>query len=435
MNEPTHGGPTAAAPAAASTAARHGPSAVSVLRDAATIRSRCANISRAVSEGRSSHFRIDRSRLDAVAERVATLTLARHPDGVVPLHSRWRHFEAGGIDRKAQLDERLAGRSAAEQARARIDLTVVSVLLDAGAGPGWRYLEAASGQHFSRSEGLGVASWHAFREGLFSDQGDDPLRADAAALQRLEVKTLRQAFQVEPGNPLVGLEGRVALLNRLGRALAEQAGADGGIARPAVLLDRLGGLVPGAPIEAAQVLRVVLDAFSSIWQTGSVLHGVPLGDVWPHPWAGGESAVSGSHGTTDGWVPFHKLSQWLSYSLLEPLGWAGMKLVGLDALTGLPEYRNGGLFIDAGVIVPRDPRSLQRRWTPRDEFIVEWRALTVSLLDELAPRVRSRLGRTAEEMPLACVLEGGTWAAGRAIAQELRDGAPPLLIDSDGTLF
>jgi hypothetical protein len=145
--------------------------------------------------------------------------------------------------------------------------------------------------------------------------------------------------------------------------------------------------------------------------------------------------VSGSHGTTDGWVPFHKLSQWLGYSLLEPLGWAGMKLVGLDALTGLPEYRNGGLLIDAGVIVPRDPRSLQRRWTPGDEFIVEWRALTVSLLDELAPRVRSRLGRTAEEMPLACVLEGGTWAAGRAIAQELRVGAPPLLIDSDGTLF
>lgn len=416
---------------------RHGPDAASVLRDPATIRSRCAAITRAVDEGRSSHFHIDRDRLDAVAERVERVTLAAYPDLAIPFHSRWRHFEAGGIDRKAAMDERLADRGAEALARARVDLTVVSVLLDAGAGPGWRYLEADSGRHFSRSEGLGVASWHAFREGLFSADAGDPMRVDAAALQRLDVAALKRAFQVDAGNPLVGLEGRVALLNRLGAALA--ADGDGGAARPAMLYDRLVA-APGADgvrrVGAAQVLRAVLDAFSSIWLTGSVLHGVPLGDVWPHPWAGGESAQAGRHGTTAGWVPFHKLSQWLSYSLLEPLAWAGVEVGGLDALTGLPEYRNGGLLIDGGVIVPRDPRTLSRRWTPRDEFIVEWRALTVSLIDDLAPLVRARLGRTAEQMPLACLLEGGTWAAGREIARERRDGGPPpLTIDSDGTVF
>lgn len=416
---------------------RHGPDAASVLRDPATIRSRCAAITRAVDEGRSSHFHIDRDRLDAVAERVERVTLAAYPDLAIPFHSRWRHFEAGGIDRKAAMDERLADRGAEALARARVDLTVVSVLLDAGAGPGWRYLEADSGRHFSRSEGLGVASWHAFREGLFSADAGDPMRVDAAALQRLDVAALKRAFQVDAGNPLVGLEGRVALLNRLGAALA--ADGDGGAARPAMLYDRLVA-APGADgvcrVGAAQVLRAVLDAFSSIWLTGSVLHGVPLGDVWPHPWAGGESAQAGRHGTTAGWVPFHKLSQWLSYSLLEPLAWAGVEVGGLDALTGLPEYRNGGLLIDGGVIVPRDPRTLTRRWTPRDEFIVEWRALTVSLIDDLAPLVRARLGRTAEQMPLACLLEGGTWAAGREIARERRDGGPPpLTIDSDGTVF
>jgi hypothetical protein len=105
-------------------------------------------------------------------------------------------------------------------------------------------------------------------------------------------------------------------------------------------------------------------------------------------------------------------------------------------LTGLPEYRNGGLLLDAGVIVPRNPRLLARRWKPGDEFIIEWRALTVVLLDELAVLVRERLGRSAEQLPLACILEGGTWAAGREIAAELRPGgAPPLQIDSDGTVF
>lgn len=418
-------------------ASPHGRDAVSVLRDPATIRRRCAAVTQAISEGRSANFKLDRSRLDEVAARVERVTRAAYPELRIPFHSRWRHFASGGIDRKASMDAQMADRSVADQARARFDLTVVSVLLDAGAGPQWRYVEDGTGQTFSRSEGLGIASWHGFRQGLFSSApGDDPLRADAAALQRLDASTLRRSFQVTPGNPLIGLEGRVALLNRLGAALAADQGMAG---RPSALFDRLtqsASVSDGtAEVDAGQVLRAVLDAFSSIWLTGSMLQGVPLGDVWPHRWAGGESKSEGGHGTTDGWVPFHKLSQWLSYSLLEPLIWSGAHVTGLDALTGLPEYRNGGLLLDGGVIVPRDPRNLARRWTPADEFIVEWRALTVSLIDELAPLVRARLGKTAEEMPLACILEGGTWAAGREIARELRDGSPPLSIDSDGTVF
>ncbi len=199
--------------------ARHGPDAVSVLRDPVTIRDRCAAITHSVSQGRSSHFKLDRGQLDIVAARVERVTRAAYPDLNIPFHSRWRHFEAGGVDRKAAMDARLTERSPENQARARFDLTVVSVLLDAGAGPGWRYLESDSGQHFSRSEGLGIASWHAFQQGLFSATPDDPMRVDAAALQKLDVSALKQAFQVGTTNPLVGLEGRVALLNRLGHGL------------------------------------------------------------------------------------------------------------------------------------------------------------------------------------------------------------------------
>jgi len=329
----------------------------------------------------------------------------------------------------------MAGMNAADQARARIDLSVVSVLLDAGAGPHWKYAEAESGQGFNRSEGLGVASFRAFLRGAFSAMPGAPLRADARALRRLDATALAAVFQAGPQNPLVGLEGRAALLQRLGDALQTHSAKHGSVARPAALFDTLtdGGTL--REISAAAVLRALLDSFSSIWLTGSVLHGVPLGDVWPHRWAGGEDPMAGRHGTTAGWVPFHKLSQWLAYSLLEPFEWAGVTVNGLDALTGLPEYRNGGLLIDGGVIVPRDAGALARTWKVSDEFIIEWRALTVTLIDELAPLVRARLNRTAQEMPLACVLEGGTWAAGRAIARELRDGSPPITIESDGTVF
>ena len=467
------------------------PHPLALLHDPATIRTRCAAIVRSVESGVSAHFAIDRKRLPAVAERVAALTLRRFPDLKIPFHSRWRHFEAGGVDRKAELDSALAGHSVAERARAHIDLTVVSVLLDAGAGPTWRYEEhrklpaaalpqaapdellamldqsasrgrnaaeappaaietpagdAAPGGSYTRSEGLGVASFRAFMAGAFSAKPGEPWRADASALRHVDAAALRAIFQGGPTNPLVGLEGRAALLSRLGGVLQGEAARSGLEPRPGLIYDRLTAGGTRTEVSAQAVLAELLRCLAPIWPSGSKVQGLPAGDVWPHRWAG--SGVGDGSGmtdrmtdrmndrTTDGWVPFHKLSQWMTYSLLEPLQWAGVTVTHLDALTGLPEYRNGGLLIDGGVIVPRNPRLMAHTWKPQDEFIVEWRALTVALLDELAVLVRERLGRTAEQLPLTCILEGGTWAAGREIAAELRtDGSPPLRIDSDGTIF
>ena len=417
--------------------------AVRVLRAPATIRERCGAITAAVSDGRSAHFTLDRARLPALAERVTRLTRERFPELAIPLHSRWRHFEVGGVDRKAELDAKLHHCTATALARARIDLTVVSVLLDAGAGPTWRYLENESGQRFSRSEGLAVASFRAFIAGRFSSDPGDPCRVDATALLQLDASALAGVFQVTPSNPLVGLDGRAALLRRLGLALRAQPQFFTSAGQPGHLFDvlthhphapRLRHHRPAAStqrhqhVSATRILEALLDAFSGIWPVGHMLHEVPVGDVWPHPQAGGS-------GDSAGLVPFHKLSQWLTYSLVEPFEWSGARVTGLDELTGLPEYRNGGLLIDAGVIVPCDAGFASREYGVADEWVVEWRALTVSLLDELTREVRSALGMSAEQMPLACVLEGGTWAAGRQIANELRDGAPPVKVRSDGTVF
>lgn len=406
------------------------PQAVATLRDAATIRERCRNVARGVEAGRSRHFTLEPRALDAVAERVARLTRSRFPEGRIPYHSRWRHFEAGGVDRRAELDHRLEGRSPAEQARARIDLALVSVLLDAGAGPRWAFHEGADAVAYGRSEGLAVASFRAFLAGRFSSHPEQPLRVDARALQAIDAHELAELFQVRADNPLVGLDGRAALLRRLGDALAAQPALFGPEGRPGRLFDRLVPAEPGRGVRAADILRLLLDAFSGIWPSGQHFGDaeVPVGDAWRHPLAGGT-------GPSAGWVPFHKLSQWLTYSLLEPFEWAGVPVGGLDALTGLPEYRNGGLLLDAGVILPRDRQFAATPRAPGDEWVIEWRALTVVLLDELAPRVRKRLGVSATEMPLACVLEGGTWLAGRQIAAERRDGGPPLQIVSDGTVF
>jgi hypothetical protein len=153
---------------------------------------------------------------------------------------------------------------------------------------------------------------------------------------------------------------------------------------------------------------------------------VNLGDCWRHP----------GIRQPDGLIPFHKLSQWLAYSLIEPLEAAGLRVTGIDSLTGLPEYRNGGLFLDLGVIRLADPADAAREHAPGSPLVVGWRALTVALLDAIAPLVREKLGVTAAAFPLARVLEGGTWWAGRRLAAECRaDGGPPLRVTSDGTLF
>jgi hypothetical protein len=135
-------------------------------------------------------------------------------------------------------------------------------------------------------------------------------------------------------------------------------------------------------------------------------------------------------------VPFHKLSQWLAYSLLEPLAGAGIEVMGLDSLTGLPEYRNGGLLLDLGLLEAKDGSFHTRRLAVGETAVVEWRALTVVALDRMAPMVRSLLGVDAASFPLARMLEGGTWAAGRKIASERRPGGtPPVDVASDGTVF
>jgi hypothetical protein len=379
-------------------------------------------------KGGLAHFTVHMDRLPAVADYVVETMRRNYPNLRVPPHARWRHFVVGGVDRWVAISDRLP-QDKRERARIRFDLAVTSVLLDAGAGPDWRWLDAASGAYLTRSEGLAIASLTAFEQGLFSADPAQPLRADAKGLKAVTAESLGRVFQVRPDNPLVGLEGRAALMRGLGDVMQENSAAFGDPPRIGSLFDRLIETARGNRVKADDVLGLLLKALGPVWPGRLVVDGIPLGDTWRHP------AVDVT-GSTRGLIPFHKLSQWLAYSLLEPLWEAGCAVDDIGHLTGLAEYRNGGLFLDLGAIAPRLSDMAARPHAPTDEAIVEWRALTVALLDEIAVLVRARLGTTAEEMPLAAILEGGTWAAGRRIAKEKRaDGSPPLNIVSDGSVF
>jgi hypothetical protein len=406
--------------------------AIAHLRDPRTIRERAQAVWQYVENGESPHFALDYDGLEAAVQATLDVTRERFRDPrTVPFHARWRHFEAGGRDRWRALSTRLPSNARREErARRRFDLAIVSVLLDAGAGPDWRYREAATGTTYARSEGLAVASLDIFAAGAFSRDRADPLRADAEALARCEPMSLVAGFQVTAHNPLVGLEGRVQLLRRLGETVLARPDLFGSRdPRPGHLFDHLAAQASGNVLPAARILSALLEAFTPIWPSRLGIAGQPLGDVWRHP------AVR-THDLTEGLVPFHKLSQWLAYSLVEPLDESGIKVTELDALTGLPEYRNGGLFVDSGALRVKRREILDRAWRPDEEMVVEWRAMTVLLLDQVARHVRAHLGLDATTLPLAKVLEGGTWLAGRRLAAQRRaGGTPPIAIDSDGTVF
>ena len=401
------------------------------LLSAAAVRDRSHQLLRAGLEGHLTHFTVDLGRLEACADEVVKTIREAYPSLDIPFHARWRHFSAGGHDRWDAVMHGAPWETAADMARAAFDLAIVSVLLDAGAGAQWRYQEGRTGETYIRSEGLAVASFDMFVSGTFSSKPEDPFRVDADVLMSLRAEDLAEGFQVSAGNPLVGLEGRAALLNRLGRTVATNPDIFGQAddPRPGGLFDVIAATEENGSIRATAILEALLTHLGSIWPGRITLGGVDLGDTWRHPLVEAPDA-------TKGLIPFHKLSQWLSYSLIEPLEWAGFSVIDVDGLTGLPEYRNGGLFLDTGVIALKDAGDATRAHAVDSQLVVEWRALTVALLDRIAEPIRAKLGFAAGDFPLAKVLEGGTWATGRRLAKEKRgDGSPPLSVISDGTVF
>ena len=359
----------------------------------------------------NTYFEYHPEKLAPTCDFVLEVIRENYPSLEIPFHSRWGHFRVGGVDRTLWLKEKFKAVAPLEMARIQFDWVIPSVLLDAGAGPNWSFQEKETQQSYSRSEGLGVASFHLFFSGALTPNAD--------GLKAFREDDLAKGFQVSEKNPLLGVQGRTALLNNLGRVLENKTFFKDG--RPGNLVDFLVEK-HGRTIPAKEVLKAVLLSLGPIWPGRLTYEDVNLGDIWNH--------------SRFGMIGFHKLSQWLTYSLLEPLMEAGLLITGIQDLTGLAEYRNGGLFLDSGLITFRDPSLQSTPLHPSHDAIIEWRGITVALLDRVGNEVRERLRLTPEQFPLAKVLEGGTWWAGRKIAKLSRNSSePPIQIISDGTVF
>lgn len=434
---------------------------IKTLRSLPTIRERCSAVHALATQDKLQYFTYHPEKEADVVAYCVKIMKRDYPDfNKIPAHSRWRHFDT----RRERITPLLAqwdnaGVSKREQCARLLDLFLVSVLLDAGAGNTWSYKENGGDEQdvYARSEGLAIASLDMFRAGVFSNNKDDPCRVDASKLRSLTPETVGEHLQVSSTNPLAGLEGRASLLASLGNALSQNQDYFGS-GRPGGMLDFLENHLTGGETKSVPIIalwEVVILGLAPIWPADAnsggraSLGGVSLGDVWRcESLAESEKSATGGAwgGELAGLVPFHKLSQWLTYSLVEPLevlmGW---RVSGMGDMTGLPEYRNGGLLVDFGVLSLRrgalndnyfpNKGSPIPLLPPSHPAIIEWRAMTVIELDRIAAQIRTAVGT---DLSLPQILEAATWKGGRQIAKERRGdkgGGPPIEIESDGTVF
>ncbi|KAI4159583.1 MAG: hypothetical protein LQ342_006493 [Letrouitia transgressa] len=377
------------------------------------------------------HFEVDPSKWEETAAYVVSIIKRDFaPDfHSIPPHGRWQHFDVGGRPRVQQLlISWPLTVDAQERTRRLLDLFLVSVLLDAGAGTRWTYESKESRKLYRRSEGLAVASLEMFKAGYFSSDPAQPHQVDAEGLKKLGLQKLATGLQVTGENPILGLEGRAGVLSRLGDAL-QNKNLFGTTARPDYLLSHPSTQASSVPVVTIPTLwGVIMDGLASIWPaTRTQIAGISIGDAWP-------CSSMPSPPQAQPWenvVPFHKLTQWLCYSLMAPMSkLLNIRFAGVELLTGLPEYRNGGLFIDTGFLTLKEPdlkRGLQAYknnamvtgqpsmevvplFPADDDVVVEWRALTISLLDDLLIEVNRMLGlQGPDALSLAQMLEAGSW--------------------------
>ncbi|OIW30366.1 DUF1688-domain-containing protein [Coniochaeta ligniaria NRRL 30616] len=456
---------------------------VGYLRSLNAVRERCSIVTDKALRNDLHHFDVDMGKFDDVVTFVANIIKRDYdaPFTSIPPHGRHQHFAVGGRDRVAHLLSTFPEDvDNTERCRRLIDLFLVSVLLDAGAGTQWSFKSTENGRVYRRSEGIAVASLEMFKTGLFSSNKNNKYQVDKTALRQLTVDQLAQGLQSRPGNVMAGLEGRTSLLVRLADALDEKKEFFGEDGRPGNMLDYLLShpltQASSTVIVPIPVLwDVLLNGLMPIWPASrTAINGISLGDAWPcssmpqptqPPSSPTFSPFPNSSGQTtvapwESILPFHKLTQWLTYSLMQPMQ-SIMKIdfAGAELLTGLPEYRNGGLFIDLGVLTLKkddEVRGLQNytnycqrtgssgvevapMFEPGDDVIVEWRGVTVGFLDKLCAEINRVLAPelAGHELSLPQVLEAGSWKGGREMAEMSRPNTkePPILIDSDGTVF
>ncbi|QDG74505.1 DUF1688 family protein [Labrenzia sp. PHM005] len=366
-------------------------------------------LNRAV-RGDLQYVTVDSSKLDQALIKTLEITKQTYPDFQIPPYGVWRLFEAGGVDRWSALASAREFQTADELLTAASDLAILAVYMDVSTPPGWSYEDTMAGTVATGRQATALAAINMFAAGSFSSDPVDPFRVDADALIRLETEELASGLQWNAGRDAALLKKLQRHLKRFGEALALRADlfGEGETTRPGNLLVKLGSEGWGS-VDATAILDRLLQSLAPLWEGGAAKGDVSFGDSFEF------SGESGQDGPRT--IPFHLTAQVMVYSLVEPLAWAGYEVDELDTLTGPADAEHAALFVEAGVLrITSDEADLTSEQA--NDRMIELRAITGALIDQLADMLRKELEVEAEQLPLSCILEGGTNRAGAEILRE-----------------
>ncbi|WFE89280.1 DUF1688 family protein [Roseibium porphyridii] len=361
--------------------------------------------------GKLNHVGLDLTKLDDALGLVLETTKEIYPDFQIPPYGIWRAFETGGIDRWSAMASAREFESAQEMLLAAADLALLALFMKTRRPGNWVFEDPMTGSKVAGDDALALAAFHMFASGSFSGEMTDPYRVDAETLVRLDLNELTSGLQWDRDADQELLSAMQAHLKRFGEAMALRPDlfSEGNVTRPGVLALRLAGEAD-AGIDASKLLDNLLETFAPVWDGGAKAGDVGLGDSFDYT---GKSA--GSETTT---VPFHLCAQEMVYSLVEPFAWAGFEVTGLQDLTPPSDLAHAALFVQTGVLAISSENDEALPEETKTDRMVELRAVSAALADKLADRLRSELDVSADQVPLTCILEGGTRRAGLRILSQ-----------------
>jgi hypothetical protein len=234
------------------------------------------------------------------------------------------------------------------------------------------------------------------------------------------------ALQITTDNQIAGgVESRLDRLSLFGAYLKGHSEfGDGTCVRPGNILNVF---EPSRTQPIEPLFSFLAESLTHIWP-GNIHEGTAIGDAWRHSALADDPSLRGI-------VPIHRITQWLHYAIEPVIRDFCQGTLRTESLTGLPGYRNSGLLIDRGILLPRDPDLARRTHQLGDEPIVELRALTIGAMDYTLKRIHDSTSMDGSNFPMA-KLNGIFWRQGREIAARIRpDGAPPFKVIDRGVPF
>jgi Protein of unknown function (DUF1688) len=361
-------------------------------------------------DGELSHVDVDLSEMDRVLLKVLEVTKGNYPDFQIPPHGVWRDFEAGDFDRWGALASARGFESAEEMLVAAADLAVIANYMKTRHPENWVFEDRMTATQAEGMQASALAAFHMFASGSFSSDMSDPYRVDAETLIRMDLGELADALQWNLQRDAGMLEDMQRHLKRLGEALALRPDlfSEGDVTRPGLLATRLAKQSSSA-VDAGIALDRLLESLAPVWDGGAVSGEIALGDCFAH------SQFPGSD--LEQLFPFHLTAQEIVYSLVEPFAWAGWEVSGLEVLSAPADLPHVALFSQAGVLNARR-REEKLSGSEALDCMIELRAISMALTDKLADMLCAKLQVTPDQLPLSCVLEGGTSRAGAQILQQ-----------------